>query len=170
MNDSPSFESRLVLLFNRTHQRLFRLGCRMGADPDEAQDLVQEAFLRATTRPGSLPDSDAAAEAWLVRVVVNLCHDLYRKSTVRLRLADQVRENEPLQNQESEVMARSMVRTALAALSPQRRAIISLHELEGLSVREVARMLRVAEVTVRWHLAKGRKEIAAHLAQRGYKL
>lgn len=169
MDSAASFESRLVLLFNRTHQRLFRLGCRMTADPDEARDLVQEAFLRAAARPAALAGSDAAAEAWLVRIVVNLCHDRHRKNAVRLRLADWVREDVALEGHESEVMARSLVRGALAALSPQRRAIVSLHELEGLPVREVARLLRVTEITVRWHLAKGRREMAAHLTGEGYK-
>jgi RNA polymerase sigma-70 factor (ECF subfamily) len=169
MSDSSRFEARLVSLFERSHQRLFRLGCRMAADPQEAQDLVQEAFLRAAARPEALPDNDAAAEAWLVRVVVNLCRDQYRKQTVRARLADEVWEEESPSRQESEVVARNLVRAALAALPPQRRAIVSLHELEGLSAREVARMLRVTEITVRWHLAKGRKEMAAQLAKEGYR-
>ncbi len=169
MSDSSRFEARLVFLFEQSHQRLFRLSCRMASDPDEANDLVQEAFLRAAARPEALPDSDTAAEAWLVRVVVNLCRDRYRKSVVRIRLADEVRQPESTSHQESEIVARNLVRAALDALPAQRRAIVSLHELEGLSIREVARMLRLTEITVRWHLSKGRKEMAAQLAKEGYR-
>lgn len=157
------FANRLGVLFEATHQRLFRLGCRMTGDPDAALDLVQEAFLRAASRPKLLPDTDQAAEAWLVRVLVNLCQDRYRKSSVRTRLAPHLTRGEPLPSPESSLVARDLVQAALAALPPRRRAILALHELEDLSVREIARMLRVTEVTVRWHLALGRKEMAARL-------
>jgi RNA polymerase sigma-70 factor (ECF subfamily) len=164
-NAPPGFSSRLGSLFEATHQRLFRLGCRMTGDPDAALDLVQEAFLRAASRPNLLPDTDSAAEAWLVRVLVNLCQDRYRKSSVRTRHAGRLERGEALPSPESSLVARDLVRTAFAALPPRRRAIVALHELEELSVREIARMLRVAEVTVRWHLAIGRREMAARLTR-----
>jgi RNA polymerase sigma-70 factor, ECF subfamily len=164
--DSPRFSNRLGSLFEATHQRLFRLGCRMTGDADAALDLVQETFLRAASHPKQLPDTDPAAEAWLVRVLVNLCQDRYRKSSVRTRLAGWLETGEPLSSPESSLVARDLVRIALAALPPRRRAILALHELEDLSVREIARMLRVTEVTIRWHLALGRKEMAARLTQK----
>ncbi|HKV12365.1 MAG TPA: RNA polymerase sigma factor [Thermoanaerobaculia bacterium] len=164
-DDSPRFANRLGSLFEASHQRLFRLGCRMTGDPDAALDLVQEAFLRAASRPALLPDTDPAAEAWLVRVLVNLCRDGYRKSSVRTRHAGRLDRGETLPSQESSLLARDLVQTAFAALPPRRRAIVALHELEELSVRDIARMLSVTEVTVRWHLAMGRKAMAARLAE-----
>lgn len=165
INDPPVSANRLGVLFEATHQRLFRLGCRMTGDPDAALDLVQEVFLRAASRPALLPDTDPAAEAWFVRVLVNLCQDRYRKSSVRTRHAARLEGGEALPSPESSLVARDLVQAALAALPPRRRAIVALHELEEMSVREVARMLRVTEVTVRWHLAMGRKEMAARLAR-----
>lgn len=164
-DDPPQFASRLGLLFEATHQRLFRLGCRMTGDPDAALDLVQEAFLRAASRPALLPDADPAAEAWLVRVLVNLCRDGYRKSSVRTRHAARLEKGEALPSPESSLLARDLVQIAFAALPPRRRAVVALHELEELSVRDIARMLSVTEVTVRWHLAMGRKDMAARLAR-----
>ena len=164
IHDPPVFASRLGSLFEASHQRLFRLGCRMTGDPDAALDLVQEAFLRAASRPALLPDADSAAEAWLVRVLVNLCQDRYRKAAVRTRHADRLERGEALPSPESSLLARDLVQTAFAALPPRRRAIVALHELEELSVREIARMLSVPEVTVRWHLAMGKKQMAARLA------
>ncbi|HEX9944566.1 MAG TPA: RNA polymerase sigma factor [Thermoanaerobaculia bacterium] len=165
MHDAPTFASRLGRLFDLAHQRLFRLGCRMTGDPDAALDLVQEAFLRAASRPAALPGDDPALEAWLVRVLVNLCHDRYRKSEVRMRLEDRVREEGAPPDPEAAAVARDLARAALASLPPQRRAIVVLHEMEELSVREIARLLRLTEVTVRWHLAKGRREMAVRLAR-----
>jgi RNA polymerase sigma-70 factor (ECF subfamily) len=161
--EAPASGSRLGRLFDRAHQRLYRLGCRMTSDPDEARDLVQETFLRAATRPESLPETDEAAEAWLVRVLVNLCKDGYRKADVRTRLAHHLREDEASGDPESPMVARDLARMLLAALPPRRRAVVTLHELEGLSVSEIAKLLRLTQVTVRWHLAVGRREMAARL-------
>lgn len=155
---------RLEALYDRTHQRLYRLGCRMTGDADAALDLIQETFLRAAGRPEALPPEDSSAEAWLVRVLVNLCRDQYRQREVRTRTAGRVPQGAPAPDPEAAAVARNLVKTALAALKPRRRAVIALHELEELPVREVARLLGLAEVTVRWHLALGRREMASRLS------
>jgi RNA polymerase sigma-70 factor (ECF subfamily) len=155
---------RLEALYDRSHQRLFRLGCRMTGDPEAALDLVQEVFLRAAGRPGAVPREEASAEAWLMRVLVNLCRDQYRKREVRARTADRVPQGAPAEDPEAAAVARDLVRAALGALAPRRRAVIALCELEGVEVREVARLLGVTEVTVRWHLVVGRREMAARLS------
>jgi RNA polymerase sigma-70 factor, ECF subfamily len=165
--DDLSAVRRLEDLYDRSHQRLYRLGCRMTGDFDAALDLLQETFLRAAGRAGSLPAGDSAAEAWLVRVLVNLCRDQYRKSEVRIRAAGQLPRGTSAPSPEAAAVARDLVRAALAALPPRRRAVIALHELEELAVPEVARLLGLAEVTVRWHLAVGRREMAARLSAPG---
>ena len=53
----------------------------------------------------------------------------------------------------------------LTRLSPRRRAVVVLHELEGRPSREVARLLGIAEVTVRWHLLAARRELARVLLE-----
>ena len=52
------------------------------------------------------------------------------------------------------------MRQALAMLSPRRRAVVVLRELEDRSVEEIAKLLGIGRVTVRWHLAAGRKHLA----------
>jgi DNA-directed RNA polymerase specialized sigma24 family protein len=49
---------------------------------------------------------------------------------------------------------------ALNRLAPRRRAIVVMHELEGLSIPDIARFLGIRSVTVRWHLSVGRRELA----------
>jgi RNA polymerase sigma-70 factor (ECF subfamily) len=66
---------------------------------------------------------------------------------------------------EEAAVARAPVRAALARLAPRRRAVIVLHELEGMPAREVARLLGIAEVTVRWHLLAARRELARVLLE-----
>jgi RNA polymerase sigma-70 factor (ECF subfamily) len=155
---------RLERLYDTAHQRLYRLGCRMTGDADAALDLIQETFLRAAGRPEAVPAADSAAEAWLVRVLVNLCRDRFRKQAVRTRSADRVPVGHAAEDPEAAAVARDLVKAALAALAPRRRAVIALCELEELPVREAARLLGITEVTVRWHLIVGRREMAARLA------
>jgi RNA polymerase sigma-70 factor (ECF subfamily) len=149
---------RLAGLFDSHHQRLFRLALRLSADREEAQDLVQEAFLRAARKPGAVPDG--AEEAWLVRTLVNLCRDRYRRLGVRARVHETLREERETEHPEEAAVIRTAVRSALGRLAPRRRAVIVLHELDGVPVREVARLLGIGEVTVRWHLMAARRELA----------
>jgi RNA polymerase sigma factor (sigma-70 family) len=64
-------------------------------------------------------------------------------------------------NQESALIARTTVRRALERLPPRRRAILILHELEGLDVRAIALLLHITPITVRWHLSRGRRDLAS---------
>jgi RNA polymerase sigma factor (sigma-70 family) len=156
---------RLEALFDAHHQRLYRLARRMSGDPEEARDLVQQAFLRAAARPGAIPAGEPAGEAWLVRVVVNLCRDRHRRRQVRRRTvvspADAI---DP--GPEAAAMARDQVQAALAGLSSRRRAIVVMHEIEERDCGEIARLLGITRVTVRWHLAAGRRELRALLLNR----
>jgi RNA polymerase sigma factor (sigma-70 family) len=156
---------RLAELFDAHHERLFRLALRMACDREEARDLVQEAFLRAAARPASVPEGASGGEAWLVRTLVNLCRDRWRRRAVRERARPELAAREEAVDAEGALVARAAVRGALARLSPRRRAVIVLCELDGRTVREVARLLGVAEVTVRWHLLAARRDLAKILGE-----
>ena len=151
---------RLGALFDAHHQRLHRLARRLSGSPDDARDLVQETFLRAARSPDSIPDGSSREEAWLVRVLINLCRDRWRKTAVRSRAhAFQVPEVSA-DNPEAAVMARTLIWQALDRLAPRRRAIIVMYELEGTGIPAIAELLGVTPVTVRWHLSRGRHELA----------
>lgn len=153
--------ARLGTLFDTHHQRLFRLARRLARRPEDAHDLVQETFLRAARSPASIPDGHSSEEAWLVRVLINICRDRWRWSAVRQKTADAADvESLGTSSPESALMARAMVQDALARLPPRRRAILVLYELEGTGIKEIAQLLGVSAVTVRWHLSVGRREMA----------
>jgi len=162
---SQTGTERLARLFDAHHERLFRLAHRLSADREEARDLVQEAFLRAARRPEAVPAGDPSGEAWLVRTLVNLCRDRHRRLGVRTRVHEVLKQSEERAHPEDAAVARATVRAALGHLSPRRRAVLVLHEIEGTPVREVARLLGVAEVTVRWHLMAARRELAKLLEE-----
>ena len=156
--------ARLGTLFDTHHQRLFRLARRLSRHPEDAHDLVQETFLRAARSPGSIPHGQSSEAAWLARVLINICRDGWRWTAVRQKGADGSDvETIGTSRPESALMARAMVQDALEQLTPRRRAILVLYELEGTGIKEIAELLGVSAVTVRWHLSIGRREMARAL-------
>jgi RNA polymerase sigma-70 factor (ECF subfamily) len=160
--DSEAAADRLATLFDIHHQRLLGLARRLSRDADEARDLVQETFLHAARSPRSIPVGEAA-EAWLVRVLVNIQRDVWRRKLAKKRLdpegeAEAARPVAP--DSEASFVAKSTVWRALERLAPRRRAVIVMYELEGVTIPSIARQLGVSAVTVRWHLSMGRRELA----------
>jgi RNA polymerase sigma-70 factor (ECF subfamily) len=153
---------RLGSLFDAHHQRLYRLARRLSRSCDDPRDVVQETFLRAARSPSSVPDGMPNEEAWLVRVLINICRDRWRSRAARARLDPRGDGGRPLRpaDPESAAVVRLLVWRALDALPPRRRAILVMYELEGASIPAIAGLLGVSPVTVRWHLSHGRREMA----------
>jgi RNA polymerase sigma-70 factor, ECF subfamily len=159
--------TRVAALFDTHHERLFRLARRLVRAPDDPADLVQETFLRAARAPERVPVGTSSEEAWLVRVLINLCRDSWRHRAVRTRAVVERRLSPPgVVDPEPGMLAHAMVWQALDALSPRRRAILVLYELEGSTISAIARLVGVAPVTVRWHLMMGRREMARALGDK----
>ena len=168
-NDRPHDDpaARVAALFDAHHNRLFRLARRLVRYPDDPADIVQETFLRAARAPERVPVGTSNEEAWLVRVLINVCKDSWRHRAVRTRAAVEGRTPAPENvNPEPGILARTMVWQALDALTPRRRAILVLYELDGVTIPGIAQLLGVTPVTVRWHLMMGRREMAKVLGER----
>ena len=155
---------RLSALFDAHHDRLYRLARRLAPNADDALDLVQETFLKAARSPASVPPGLTSEEAWLVRVLINIRRDQWRKTAVRRRHDRDVSHSISVGNDPEAVMvARATVWRALDALTPRRRAIVVMHELEGLTASAIASLLGISAITVRWHLSAGRRDLARTL-------
>src|SRR5205807_6889143 len=114
---------RLWALVDAHYERLYRLARRLVPTGDEAQDLVQETFLKAAGSPASVPSGPTSEEAWLVRVLVNIRRDQWRKEAVRRRHEQQSRRFAAITDgHEAAVVARATVWRALDSLTPRRRA------------------------------------------------
>jgi RNA polymerase sigma factor (sigma-70 family) len=152
---------RLAALFDAHEDRLYRLARRLAASADDADDLVQEAFLRAARFPGSVPTGHAKEEAWLVRVLVNIRRDQWRKAAVRRRSVAMVATcwTASHSNLETALIAKRAVWGALDVLHPRRRAIVIMSELEGMNPAAIGASLGVSSLTVRWHLSMARREL-----------
>jgi RNA polymerase sigma-70 factor (ECF subfamily) len=157
---------RLADLFDTHYDRLHRLARRLAATGDDALDLVQETFLRAARDVDAVPAVARDAEAWLVRVLVNVRRDQWRRERTRRRAAGAA-PPAPAHDAsvERQVEAHDTIWRALDRLPPRRRAIVVMHELDDLPVASIAGLLGLARVTVRWHLSIGRRELMRTIAR-----
>ncbi|HTW60139.1 MAG TPA: RNA polymerase sigma factor [Terriglobales bacterium] len=158
---------RLAILFDGHYDRLYRLARRLTASADDALDLVQETFLKAARYPKAIPSGFTKEEAWLVRVLINIRRDQWRKTSTRSRFeatASGTGLLEPANGDvEGALIARFSVWRALDGLSPRRRAIVVMRELEGIAIPAIASLLGISQITVRWHLSMGRRDLSTAL-------
>lgn len=158
---------RLATLFDAHYGRLYRLARRLAPSADDAMDLVQEVYLRAGRALDRIPQGADAEEPWLVQTLVNLRRDQWRREEVRRRRTPAAPTIDPRPDAERTLAARVTVWRALDRLSPRRRAVIVMHELDDQPVASIATLLGVSRVTVRWHLALGRRELARIITEQG---
>lgn len=151
---------RLAVLFDTHEERLYRLARRLTRTADDAEDLVQETFLRAARSLKSVPDGHSREEAWLVRVLVNIRRDQWRRAVTRQRATALLSDTDVERSTaEAALIAKETVWAALDILHPRRRAILVLHVLEGMTHSAIATLLHVSTVTVRWHLSMARHDL-----------
>jgi RNA polymerase sigma-70 factor, ECF subfamily len=128
-------------------------------DLAEAEDVVQEAFARAVARWPRIRGYELP-EAWVRRVAVNLARQGLRRTRRRLRLLVRLAPPAPEAGPSVDGL---VLAAALRALPPAQRQVLALHHAAGLSVREIAELLRVPEGTAKARLARGRAALAALL-------
>jgi RNA polymerase sigma-70 factor, ECF subfamily len=141
----------------------------MLANHSDADDLTQEAFLRAYRGLGGF-DRRADFGTWIYRIVVNAALNLLR---ARKRARERAVEAPPAEapaNRRSGAESRELLDAvvgALAELSPTLRITLILATLEEMSYREIAAALDIPEGTVAWRVNQARKVLRQKLAEKG---
>lgn len=150
-------------------RRVFRLIYRVVGNVPDAQDLTQEAFIKALGRRDQLQDRDKAAH-WLGRIAVNTALDFVRK---RKRVIFEELEKAPHQNSsetpEQGVLRgeqKSYIEDGLRLLSARERTALILRDVEGLPAAEVAKQLGCSPATVRSHIANARVKFRKYMEGR----
>ena len=159
------------VLILRHQNSVFTLATRLLEDRNEAEDIMQDTFLRAYE---GIEEFRGAAKfsTWLYRICHNLCLNyLKRKKNdptndageetlpeelpgPRSRLPDQVLISKERQN---------LVTQALSPLAPEFREVLMLHHTRQFSYQEIAELLELPVGTVRSRLHRGREEIKEYL-------
>jgi RNA polymerase sigma-70 factor (sigma-E family) len=132
-------------------------------DDSQAEDLVQEALVRAFARPLRAP-RPGAAEAYVRVIMVHLFIDGARRRSRWDRAARLLRGAEVVADPADQVVTRDVMLTALGDLSPRQRACVVLRYYQDLPVAQVASALGVAEGTVKWYLSEAMTRLAARLS------
>ena len=134
----------------------------------DAQDLTQEAFIKALQHKDQLKDEQKAAH-WLSRIATNTAIDFIRRSGratfCEIDEAPQSHSETPEQ-----ILLRSehhdYLEDGLRLLSPRERAALVLRDVEGLPAEEVAKRLNCSKATVRSHIANGRTKFRRYMERR----
>jgi RNA polymerase sigma-70 factor (ECF subfamily) len=127
-------------------------------DEADAQDAVQDAFVRAMSYFASYRGGDA--RAWLLRIVRNVCHDAMRRR--RALAADELGDDVADEGAEDDVVRgldRSALHRAIDALPTEYREVIVLREIEGMSYAEIAQVADVPAGTVMSRLSRARRRL-----------
>jgi RNA polymerase sigma-70 factor (ECF subfamily) len=154
------------LLVRRYLARAVAIARRLLHDADDAEDLVQDAFMRALSRIASF-DERRAFGPWFFKLLINAGLNA-RKSRAR-RAGTAEREDlpssspSPLELAERDELAERF-RAALERLPARQRLVVSLFEVDGLSTVEIASMLGITPETVRWHHHQARQSLRRELA------
>lgn len=155
-------------LVARYQKRAFWVASHVLGQPEDARDVVQEAFVRLYQ---SLARYDFARSfyTWFYRIVMNLAIDALRKRRsaratdlegVQGSLASANELDGPAALQQAE--RHQLVWVVLERLDPRFRAVLVLRDLHGLSCREIAPILKLSHATARWRLHRARQMFREH--------
>jgi RNA polymerase sigma-70 factor (ECF subfamily) len=166
---SSELQSRFVA---ENMRRVFLLIYRIVRNVDDAQDLTQEAFIKALQRQDQLKDLDKAAH-WLSRIASNTAIDFLRRSgrvsftdledtpAVSLRSRSESPEQRVLRAEH-----RERLQEGLDILTGRERLALLLRDVEDLPAEEVAQRLNCSKATVRSHIANARVKLRRSLERR----
>lgn len=158
--DRAAFEQ----LYRGAAARVYALCLRMTGDRSEAEELTQEAFVRAWQKLGTFR-GEAAFSTWMHRLAVNVVLAARRSSSRRHEVAadDGSGSPEPAAPRRSPDAGVDLER-AIAALPERARTVFVLHEVEGYRHEEIAELAGMAVGTSKAHLNRARRLLRERLA------
>jgi RNA polymerase sigma-70 factor (ECF subfamily) len=164
-------------LFQQYQRGIYNTVFQMVRNDADAADLTQEVFVRAYRALPRLQTPEAFT-SWLYRIAVNLSRNWLRdRGRVRVESLEQPGDDgeegstreiaDPTGDPAALAQTKDMqerVRKAIAGLSADHRAVITLHHLEGISVEEIAKMMNCSIGTVKSRLSRARDHLKRKLA------
>ena len=167
-------------LVRRYDQSVLRLALHMLGNEQDAQDVNQEAFLKAYRHLGNFR-FECSFYTWLYRIVTNLCLDHLRRRKSRredpatvidsrgdeIDLLSNISDTRAMANPARELDRKSMgesINEALDKLTPRERTVFELKHYQGLKLRTIGDMLNTTEETAKNTLFRATRKLRAHLA------
>ncbi len=150
-------------LYNQYCDGMFAVAMRFVKDSMEAEDIVQEAFIKAFTKLHQYK-AEVTFGAWLKRIVINKSIDLLKSKKqhmleleeVHLKVVDSSYENEWLVD---DMLTLEDVKKAIEKLPDKYQYVVMLYLIEGYDHQEIAEILGITEVASRTQLSRGKAQL-----------
>jgi len=176
MNESEAIEkcrrgdpSGLKVLFDLHRDKVFRLSWRMLGGQQDAEDSVQEIYLKVFRTVGSYR-GDSAFSTWLYRMTANHCLDIIRRrkvlSFIGLDKAPEPPSNHDTAREAGQSLS-AVVQKALGKLPEKQKACLLMCEMEGLSYEEIARALGISLGSVKSSIHRAKQAMKERLEKEG---
>lgn len=154
-------------LYNLFCKCVYSSSLRILGNSQEAEEVMQETFLKVLTRPHLLQDNEKAMERMLRRIAINHSIDIFRKRNKHFKefttySANTLSDNEEEEESDEEEMQETtveMIRQGIRELPDGYRMILSLHLIEGLKYEEIAHQLEISASSVRSQYVRARKRL-----------
>ena len=176
--DRVAFEA----LVRQYDQAVLRLALHLTGSEQDAQDIYQEAFLKAYRHVGNFR-FECSFYTWIYRIVTNLCLDHLRRRNTRKEdsalwvdkggeehsLLDTISDDRAHASPERDLMRRelgSRIKAALGKLTPRERMVFELKHYQGLKLRTIGEMLNTTEETAKNTLFRATQKLRGSLAGR----
>lgn len=172
-------KAEFARLIDAYSNQIYRLALKMVNDPQDAEDVLQETFIKALRSIRNF-EGRSSLSTWLYRIAVNEALMLLRKRRPDLNVIsmeeerqDQEGESEPVEivdwcclpeHELESAESRRFLNQAMQRLSPALRAVFVLRDIEGLPVRETAESLGISEVAVKTRLLRARLKMREALS------
>jgi RNA polymerase sigma factor (sigma-70 family) len=130
---------------------VYRVALHHFASPPDAEDAVQEVFLRLYTREEAF-DSQEHLRRWLIRVTVNVCKDVLKSPWRRRRISLEALPDQPV----FDAPEQGELYQAVLALPEKYRVVLDLYYYEELSTREIGQVLGLRQTAVTTRLFRAR--------------
>ncbi len=159
-------------LITRYQPRVFGMARKYFRNESDVEDVVQTIFTKTFQRLGSYTGT-APFEHWFMRISVNTCYDALRRRRNRPEhtISDMLFDDEQWQDRVGNIpddddpegleQARELVHTVLGQVSDRARIVLTLQELEGRTIREIAGITGWSESLVKVQAFRARKEMRA---------
>jgi RNA polymerase sigma-70 factor (ECF subfamily) len=167
-------------LVRQYDQAVLRLALHLTGSEQDAQDIHQEAFLKAYRHIGSFR-FECSFYTWIYRIVTNLCLDLLRRRKTRredpsvivdssgeehdtmINVSDDRAMANPARELDRKILAEK-IQTALEKLTPRERTVFELKHYQGLRLRTIGEMLNTTEETAKNTLFRATRKLRTQLS------
>ena len=159
-NQTPA--DRLDRMVRQYEKELLRICCIYLRDYTAAEDVVQEAFLKAFRNMGAFR-GESSEKTWLIRIAINCCRDYRRSAWYRYVDARVSIDQLPILSSAPPSDEHIALTMAIMKLKPKYLEVVLLYFYEGYPIREIASMLNLTEAAVSSRIRKAKQKLKAEL-------